>query len=77
MRHLGQARPEGRRLLLVCSYRSTSVEHEAPLLFPDITYGFYPVYCRLYGIRYEEVPLDAAGRPLPKTRGARSKKAEQ
>ena len=38
------------------------LKHEAPLLFPDITYGFYPVYCRLYGIRYEEVPLDAAMR---------------
>jgi len=35
------------------------LKHEAPLLFPDITYGFYPVYCRLYGIRYEQVPLDA------------------
>jgi len=38
------------------------LKHDAPLLFPDITYGFYPVYCRLYGIRYEEVPLDAAMR---------------
>jgi histidinol-phosphate aminotransferase len=38
------------------------LRHEAPLLFPDITYSFYPVYCRLYGIRYEEVPLDAAMR---------------
>src|SRR5215470_5896013 len=36
------------------------LKHEAPLLFPDITYSFYPVYCRLYGIRYEEVPVDAA-----------------
>jgi histidinol-phosphate aminotransferase len=36
------------------------LKHEAPLLFPDITYSFYPVYCRLYGIPYEEVPLDAA-----------------
>src|SRR6185436_2395824 len=36
------------------------LQHDAPLLFPDITYSFYPVYCRLYGIRYEEVPLDAA-----------------
>ena len=35
------------------------LKHDAPLLFPDITYGFYPVYCQLYGIRYEEVPLDA------------------
>jgi len=38
------------------------LQHDAPLLFPDITYSFYPVYCRLYGVRYEEVPLDAAMR---------------
>jgi histidinol-phosphate aminotransferase len=30
---------------------------EEPLLFPDITYSFYPVYCNLYGIRYETIPL--------------------
>jgi histidinol-phosphate aminotransferase len=35
------------------------LKHDAPLLFPDITYSFYPVYCALYGIRCEEVPLDA------------------
>ena len=28
-----------------------------PLLFPDITYSFYPVYCGLYGIDYRTVPL--------------------
>ena len=28
-----------------------------PILFPDITYSFYPVYCGLYGIAYENVPL--------------------
>jgi histidinol-phosphate aminotransferase len=38
------------------------LKHQAPLLFPDITYSFYPVYCRLYGIGYAEVPLDAAMR---------------
>ena len=38
------------------------LKHDAPLLFPDITYSFYPIYCALYGIRYEEVPLDAAMR---------------
>jgi len=38
------------------------LKHDAPLLFPDITYSFYPVYCGLYGIRYEVVPLDAAMR---------------
>lgn len=32
-------------------------QHPAPLLFPDITYSFYPVYCGLYGIDYVTVPL--------------------
>ena len=36
------------------------LKHDAPLLFPDITYSFYPVYCRLFGIAHEAVPLDAA-----------------
>ena len=35
------------------------LKHEAPLLFPDITYSFYPVYCGLYGIDFEVIPLDA------------------
>ncbi|HEY3680215.1 MAG TPA: histidinol-phosphate transaminase [Bradyrhizobium sp.] len=34
------------------------LKHDAPLLFPDITYSFYPVYCRLFGIAHETVPLD-------------------
>ncbi|MEQ9510108.1 MAG: histidinol-phosphate transaminase, partial [Alloalcanivorax xenomutans] len=29
-----------------------------PLLFPDITYSFYKVYCGLYDIDYQTVPLD-------------------
>ncbi|MCW3479023.1 histidinol-phosphate transaminase [Neisseriaceae bacterium JH1-16] len=33
------------------------LKHNAPLLFPDITYSFYPVYCGLYGIDYRTVPL--------------------
>ncbi len=33
-------------------------QHGKPLLFPDITYSFYPVYCGLYGIPYEAIPLD-------------------
>src|SRR5512135_154638 len=33
------------------------LKHDAPLLFPDISYSFYPVYCGLYGIAYREVPL--------------------
>lgn len=27
------------------------------ILFPDITYSFYPVYCRLYDVGYRRVPL--------------------
>ncbi len=34
------------------------LKHDLPILFPDITYSFYPVYCRLYGIDYQTVPLD-------------------
>lgn len=33
------------------------LKHSKPLLFPDITYSFYPVYCGLYGIDYQTVPL--------------------
>ena len=29
-----------------------------PLLFPDITYSFYPVYCRLYDIEFATLPLN-------------------
>jgi histidinol-phosphate aminotransferase len=34
------------------------LKHDAPILFPDITYSFYPVYCGLYGVDYRTVPLD-------------------
>jgi histidinol-phosphate aminotransferase len=30
---------------------------KGPLLFPDITYSFYPVFCGLYGIDFQKVPL--------------------
>ena len=33
------------------------LKHDAPLLFPDITYSFYPVYCQLYSIPFQTVPL--------------------
>src|SRR4051812_40054613 len=38
------------------------LKQDAPLLFPDITYSFYPVYCRLFGIDYRTVPLAGAMR---------------
>jgi len=34
------------------------LKHDAPVLFPDITYSFYPVYCKLYGIQAQEIPLN-------------------
>jgi len=35
------------------------LKQDGPLLFPDITYSFYPVYCGLYGIEHRRIPLDA------------------
>ena len=35
------------------------LKQPAPVLFPDVTYSFYPVWCRLLGVEYETVPLDA------------------
>ncbi|WP_028747707.1 histidinol-phosphate transaminase [Rhizobium mesoamericanum] len=34
------------------------LNHEEPLLFPDITYSFYSTYCHLYGINFRRIPLD-------------------
>ncbi len=33
------------------------LKHEHPILFPDITYSFYPVYCGLYEVKSEPVAL--------------------
>ena len=33
-------------------------QHGKPLLFPDISYSFYPVYCGLYGIEAKQIALD-------------------
>ncbi|HYP66840.1 MAG TPA: histidinol-phosphate transaminase [Thiobacillaceae bacterium] len=33
------------------------LKHDEPILFPDVTYSFYPVYCKLYGIVYQEIRL--------------------
>ena len=34
------------------------LNHRGPLVYPDITYSFYPVYCQLNGITAETVPLN-------------------
>mgnify|MGYP001081758867 FL=1 len=34
------------------------LRHARPILFPDISYSFYPVYCKLYDVAYRTVPLD-------------------
>ena len=33
-------------------------DEKHPALFPDITYGFYKVAADVYGVPYEEIPLD-------------------
>jgi histidinol-phosphate aminotransferase len=35
------------------------LKHDKPVVFPDITYSFYPVYCGLYEIQFKTVPLDS------------------
>ena len=34
------------------------LKKDKPVLFPNITYSFYPVYCQLYEIEYKQIPLD-------------------
>jgi histidinol-phosphate aminotransferase len=36
------------------------LKHAQPILFPDITYSFYPVYCGLYDVGYQAIPLTAS-----------------
>jgi len=33
-----------------------------PLLFPDVTYSFYPVWAQLFGLAFETMPLDGGMR---------------
>lgn len=36
----------------------TCFNGKEPVLFPDISYSFYPVYCKLYQIPYHQIPLN-------------------
>ena len=33
------------------------LKHDAPILIPDISYSFYPVYCGLYQVEHVAIPL--------------------
>lgn len=33
------------------------LQHDDPIVFPDISYSFYPTYCSLYQVAYRTVPL--------------------
>ena len=33
------------------------LKHDAPILMPDISYSFYPVYCGLYDVAHVTIPL--------------------
>ena len=34
------------------------LNHSKPLLFPDITYSFYPVYSQFFGVQTKQIPLN-------------------
>jgi histidinol-phosphate aminotransferase len=36
------------------------LKHDAPILFPDVTYSFYPVFAQLYEIDYQTIAVDEA-----------------
>src|SRR5215475_11489733 len=38
------------------------LKQNKPLLFPDVSYSFYPVWARLFDVQFEVVPLDAGMR---------------
>ena len=43
----------------------TFFKQTLPLLFSDITYSFYDVYCNFFGIPYEQIPLSEDFRIVP------------
>ena len=43
----------------------TFFNSEKPILFPDVTYSLYDVWCELYNIPYKRIPLDKDFRIVP------------
>jgi histidinol-phosphate aminotransferase len=39
------------------AFFETGEQGGAPVLFPDVTYSFYPSYCKLWGVPFNTVPL--------------------
>jgi len=37
---------------------ATFCDRDTPAYFPEVTYGFYKVYCELYGVPYTEIKLN-------------------
>ena len=35
-------------------------DKDTPAVFPDVTYGFYPVFAKVNGVPYREIPLTAS-----------------
>jgi len=35
------------------------LKHDKPLLFPDLSYSFYPVYCGLFSIDYQTIAVNS------------------
>lgn len=44
--------------VLGLAFKAFFTGKKAPLLYPDITYSFYPVYCQLLAIDFKTVALD-------------------
>lgn len=34
------------------------LKQDKPILLPDISYSFYPVYCQLFAVEFQQLPLD-------------------
>lgn len=44
--------------VLAHAFRTFFIGSNKPLLMPDISYGFYPVWCQLFGVDHQPIALD-------------------